>query len=352
VRDLLAAGAPVTDRLSHVLPSAADLAGGASGVLAVEIGAGSGDFVAWFRPETLREVTWGGNPYESKVAEGATGPRLSPRRSFARWSEIVRGTSAPWREHEVVAARGLADHLAEAAANRAREDSRLAATLQRTLLIDELPKVPGVALAARYLPSTDDVVGGDWYDLVPLPDGRLSIVLGDVAGHGLAAAAVTAQIRHALRAHLLRDRGPAAALQGINDVVAALLPGELATAVLVELDPATGEVAIASAGHLPALRLAGGAAELVTEGRGPALGVIDDAVYAEARFVLGPADRLLLYSDGLVERRRSNLAEGLESLRTVATAARTEPHQLLDDVLTALNPPDDDDVTLLAVGRT
>ena len=347
---LLAAGEPVTDRVPTVAPEFADLAAVASGVLVAPVG--SGDYLAWFRPETPREVAWGGNPYTSKVAAGPTGPRLSPRRSFDRWVEIVRGTSAAWQPHEVQAARALAEHLAEAARTRAVEDNRFAASLQRTLLLEELPAVRGLALAARYRPSADDVVGGDWYDLVPLPSGRISLVLGDVAGHGLAAAAVTSQVRNALRAYLLRDSGPAAALQGINDVVAALLPGELATAVVVELDPVTGEVAVASAGHLPVLHCTADGADPVMGGRGPALGVLDDARYAEARFPLGGEDRLLLYSDGLVERRRSNLAEGLDALRAAVAGARTGPDELLEDVLGSLDPPGDDDVTLLAIART
>ena len=349
---LSVSGAAVTDRVPAVVPDAADLAEVASGVLTVPVGAGTGDFLAWFRPETPREVTWGGNPHTPKLAEGPTGPRLSPRQSFDRWVETVRGTSAPWQPHEIAAAQALADHLGEAARTRTAEDNRFAATLQRTLLLEELPKVPGVALAARYRPSADDVVGGDWYDIVPLPSGRLSVVLGDVAGHGLAAAAVTSQLRNALRAYLLRDAGPAAALQGINDVVAALLPGELATAVVVELDPATGEVAVASAGHLPVLHLNDGGADLVMEGRGPALGMLDDASYAQTRFTVTGADRLLLYSDGLVERRDGDLAGRLDELRSVVAAAPSELERLLDDVLTRLDPPSADDVTLLALART
>jgi two-component system, chemotaxis family, sensor kinase Cph1 len=283
--------------------------------------------------------------------DGAGAPRLSPRRSFGRWIEIVRGTSAPWLRHEVDAARALGAHVAEAARNRADQDSRLAATLQRTLLLEELPTVPGLALAARYLPSADDVVGGDWYDLVPLPSGRVALVLGDVAGHGLAAAAITAQVRHALRAHLLRDLGPATALQNLNEVIATLLPGELVTAVLAEIDPATGEVAVASAGHLPVLHATASDVRPVMDGRGPGLGMLDDARYREARLQLGDSDRLLLYSDGLIERRTSNLVEGMDRLEAAMATARRAPPDLLDDVLAGLEPPDDDDVTLVAVAR-
>jgi chemotaxis family two-component system sensor kinase Cph1 len=352
VRSLLAAGAPVTDAAARVVPEAADVADTASGVLAVEVAGGRDDFLAWFRPETLREVTWGGNPYASKTTETDAGPRLSPRRSFDAWSETVRQTSQPWREHEVTAARALAGQVTQAALSRAEEDNRLAGALQRTLLLGELPKVPGLALAARYLPSAEDVVGGDWYDLVPLPGGRVSIVLGDVAGHGLAAAAITAQLRHALRAHLLRAPGPAAALDGLNEVIGALLPGEMATAVIAELDPATGEVVVASAGHLPVLHARGGGAEYVTDGRGPALGVLDATDYRETRLQLAGDDRLLLFSDGLVERGWNGLGPGLDRLSEVVGSGPVDPHALLDAVLSALNPPNTDDVTLLGVART
>ncbi|RBY84419.1 SpoIIE family protein phosphatase [Blastococcus sp. TF02A-26] len=343
VEALLAAGAPVTDSLPRVLPGAADLAGTASGVLAV--GLDGGDFLAWFRPETPREVTWGGNPHKTEIA--ASG-RLSPRRSFEAWTEIVRGTARPWREHEVAAARSLAEQVAVAGRVRAEEENRMAAALQRTLLLDELPKVPGVDLAARYLPSADDVVGGDWYDLVPLPSGRVSFVLGDVAGHGLTAAAVTAQLRHALRATLLRDLGPGTALAELNRLLTALLPGEMATAVVAELDPATGEVAIASAGHLPVLSTTAG---FLRAGRGPALGILDDAEYAETRLRLTGDERLLLFSDGLVERRGEPVDAGLSVLESAATAEGADVSAVLDAVLAVLDPPDTDDVTLLGLGR-
>jgi serine phosphatase RsbU (regulator of sigma subunit) len=351
VGGLLASGVAATDRLPRVLPAAGDVAELASGVLAVEVGGGRGDFLAWFRPETLREVQWGGDPYSAKLVEDDGGPRLSPRRSFDRWSEVVRGTAEPWREHEVTAARELAAQLGATRLGRAEEDDRLATALQRTLLLERLPDVPGLALAARYRPSAQDVVGGDWYDLVLLPSGRVSVVLGDVAGHGLTAAAITAQLRHALRAHLLRDLGPAGALQALNELVARLLPDELATAVVAEVDPGTGEVAVATAGHLPVLRVGLEGAALLDTERGPALGLLEDADYREVRVTLSPDDRLLLYSDGLLERRGASLEEGFGALRAAAVEVLgADPDTLVDAVLGALDPPDADDVTLLALG--
>jgi serine phosphatase RsbU (regulator of sigma subunit) len=290
-------------------------------------------------------VTWGGNPHETEIAGSG---RLSPRRSFAAWTEVVRGTARPWLPHEVAAARALGEQVAAAGRARAEQESRMAAALQRTLLLDELPAVPGVDLAARYLPSADDVVGGDWYDLVPLPSGRLSLVLGDVAGHGLSAAAVTAQVRHALRATLLRDLGPGAALAELNRLLTALLPGEMATVVIAELDPAGGEVAVARAGHLPVLSTATG---FVGAGRGPALGILDDAEYPETRLWLAGEERLLLFSDGLVERRGQAVDVGLAALEAAAAVGAADVSALLDAVVAVLDPPGTDDVTLLGLGR-
>src|SRR5919202_2549488 len=161
VAALLARGRPATDALGSVVPEAADVADTASGLLAVEVGGGRGDFLAWFRPDTPREVTWGGNPHTPETVETEAGPRPSPRRSFAAWRETVRGTATPWRAHEVEAAQALAAHLTESALLRAQEDDRLGASPPRTPPLEQLPEGPRVALAARYRPSAADVVGGD-----------------------------------------------------------------------------------------------------------------------------------------------------------------------------------------------
>ena len=211
--------------------------------------------------------------------------------------------------------------------------------------------MPGVALAARYVPSAEDVVGGDWYDLVPLPNGRVAFVLGDVAGHGLSAAAITAQLRHALRAHLLRAAGPAAALDGLNQVIASLLPGEMATAVIAELDPSSGEVVVANAGHLPVLHASVDGAEYLADIRGPALGLLDEVGYDQTRRQLAGDDRLLLFSDGLVERRDVPLPERLAALQEAVATGPVDPAELLDVVLTSLNPTGADDVTLVGIAR-
>ena len=338
----------VTDAVLTVVPEGQDLVPTASGILAVPV-PGSG-WLAWFRPETVREVRWGGDPTSPKLVEDRFGPRLSPRTSFAAWTQQVRATSAGWRPHEVAAAEQLARHVGDVASRRAEEESQVAAALQRTLLLEQLPQVPGVALAARYLPSAADVVGGDWYDLVLLPNGRVAIVLGDVAGHGLGAAAVTAQLRHALRACLLSSPGPAAALGRLNDLAAHLLPEELATAVVAELEPATGRLTVANAGHLPVLLLGADGAALVDQGRGPALGMLPGAAYGTVDLQLRGDDRLVLFSDGLVELRGPDLSERFTQLLDVAASAPRDADALLDALLERLSPPDADDVTVVAIG--
>jgi len=353
VQALLHAGTTHTDAVLTAVPQAQDAVPAASGVLAVPVQGGrDGDFLAWFRPEALREVSWGGDPHSHEMVQGEHGVRLSPRRSFARWTETVRATSQGWRPHEVAAAEQLAEHLSQVTRRRAEDESRLAATLQRTLLLEQLPEVPGIALAARYAPSSQDVVGGDWYDLVLLPSGAVSVVLGDVAGHGLGAAAITAQLRHALRAYLLTSPGPGAALARLNELAAFLLPEELATVIVAELDPATGGVVLANAGHLPVLLLDADGGRCVDDERGPALGFNPRARYGQTHLQLTADDRLVIFSDGLVERRGEDLQVALDRLVSIGSAGPRDPEQLLDGLLGALSPPDTDDVTLLALGRS
>jgi hypothetical protein len=241
--------------------------------------------------------------------------RACPPTSFAAWTQQWQTVGSPWRPHEVAAAEQLARHVGDVASRRAEEESQVAAALQRTLLLEQLPQVPGVALAARYLPSAADVVGGDWYDLVLLPNGRVAVVLGDVAGTDWALRpSPPAPARPA--AFLLSSPGPAAALGRLNDLAAHLLPDELATAVVAELDPATGRLTVANAGHLPVLLLGGERPVLVDHGRGPALGMLSGAAYGAAELHLRGDDRLVLFSDGLVELRGPDLASACSSCST------------------------------------
>jgi sigma-B regulation protein RsbU (phosphoserine phosphatase) len=233
-----------------------------------------------------------------------------------------------------------------------RERERdLAETLQRSLLPRVLPAAAGVRLSARYLPrGADGPVGGDFYDAVALPGDRVGLAIGDVAGKGLAAAATMGQVRAALHAYALEDQEPGSVLARLDRFVAAM--DVTATAMFVTID-SDGELAIASAGHPPAVLVDAGGARLITGALAPPLGSGVGVGEAE-HHRLPRGARLLLYTDGLVERRDERLDTSLEVLRQVVGSAPAALDAMCDRVLEAMAPDGDawpDDVALLAVRR-
>jgi phosphoserine phosphatase RsbU/P len=234
-----------------------------------------------------------------------------------------------------------------------RERERdLAETLQRSLLPQVLPAAAGVRLSARYLPrGAGGPVGGDFYDAVALPGDRVGLAIGDVAGKGLSAAAAMGQVRAALHAYALEDPDPARVLARLDGFVAAM--DVMVTALFVTIDR-SGELAIASAGHPPAVLTDASSTRLVTGVLTPPLGCgVPPSAPAE-RLRLAHGARLLLYTDGLVERRDERLDLSLEALRTVVASAPSALDALCDRVLEALAPDGGvwpDDVALLAVAR-
>jgi anti-anti-sigma factor len=250
--------------------------------------------------------------------------------------------------------RGMLLAVAEQAAqalDRARlyrAEQRIAETLQLSLLPQDLPRFPRLALAAQYLPGAEGTsAGGDWYDVVELGGSRVGVAVGDVVGQGPAAAAVMGQLRSALSAALLQGCPPAEALE-LLDRFASRLPGALAsTAACVVLDWASGTVRWASAGHPPPVVVTPAGARLLEDGgAGPVLGVPGRGPYPEATTTLAPGETLLLYTDGLVERRGEHLDLGLTRLTTAAGAlAGAAPaaltRELLAEVLADTAQPDD-----------
>jgi GAF domain-containing protein/anti-sigma regulatory factor (Ser/Thr protein kinase) len=233
----------------------------------------------------------------------------------------------------------------------------VAATLQRSLLPEKLPEVPGTAMASRYVPGAADVeVGGDWYDVIPLPGGRVGLAMGDVVSRGVRAASVMGQLRNALRAYALDGRGPVAVLDRLHTLLRSLERREMATLAYMILDPSSLSYTLASAGHPPPVVITpDGRVSLIEEGRGPPLGAVPEPGYADTSGVVCPGGTILLYTDGLVERRDMWIDEGIAKLTEAASGAgQVDPETLVARLLATLVPRGggEDDVALLAVGLT
>ncbi|MBR8741712.1 PP2C family protein-serine/threonine phosphatase [Nocardiopsis sp. MG754419] len=240
-------------------------------------------------------------------------------------------------------------------AQRFEHERDTAAALQRAMLT-RLPEVAGVEVTARYLPAESGMnVGGDWYDVFPLDDGEYLGVVGDVTGHGIHAAATMGQLRTALRAYAVDERSPAALLGLLHRLLDRLEPDLFATAVIVRFRPGEPEVTMAMAGHpSPLRRGATGGVDPVAIPSGGMLGLPVDLTYTEHAVEVPPGGALLLYTDGLVERRGESIDDGIarlgESFATVS-ATGAEPEQAADDLLTRAlrDHASDDDVCMLVL---
>jgi serine phosphatase RsbU (regulator of sigma subunit)/anti-sigma regulatory factor (Ser/Thr protein kinase) len=244
--------------------------------------------------------------------------------------------------------------LAIDSARLLRQQTEIAHTLQRSLLPASLPQVPGAEVAVRYLPGAEGVdVGGDFYDVIPLPSGRIGLVVGDVMGRGIRAAAVMGQLRAAVRSYCLEGHPPAALLTRLDRLVGTLEEGMLVTALYAEWDPARSTVLCATAGHLPPLlREPGRPPEFIELDPGVPLGVGAHA-YTEVELTLPPGSLLLAFTDGLVEGPDLPVEDGMRRLAAVVADAEGAM-EVCDAALDELRPFDgsrryDDDTALLAL---
>jgi anti-sigma regulatory factor (Ser/Thr protein kinase)/putative methionine-R-sulfoxide reductase with GAF domain len=199
-------------------------------------------------------------------------------------------------------------------------EHRVAMVLQRSLLPKRLADVVGVATAARYLPASDEV-GGDWYDVFELPRGRTGVAIGDVVGHGVRAAALMGQLRTALHAYAIQDHGPGRTLELVDRYVHAMPDSAMATAAYAVLEPETGAVELASAGHLPPIVVTRNGGYVVDIAPSAPLGAFSYTRVQEQELLLGPGETLVLYTDGLIERRGTPLTESIEQLLDVVGTA-------------------------------
>jgi len=229
----------------------------------------------------------------------------------------------------------------------------LAEALQHSLLAARLPEMVGLELAARYVPGgATGPIGGDWYDAVPLRGGRAGLVIGDVVGHGVSAAAHMARLQSAMRAYALQGLGPGESLRLMNAFVREDEAVAMATVLTAVVHPDSYAVTLASAGHLAPLVVApDGEARFLEIVAGSPLGALEFPSYEELTLPLEPGSTLVLFTDGLVERRGDTLQEGLERLRRAAGGRSGGAAGLCDAVLAALleGMAPSDDVAVVAV---
>ncbi|MBF9068731.1 SpoIIE family protein phosphatase [Streptacidiphilus sp. NEAU-YB345] len=263
-------------------------------------------------------------------------------------AEFIRMVNpVPFSPEDVALAEELAARAAIAIDNARlyRRERNTALMLQHALLPQEIRTTPGLDIAYRYLPaSVMSEVGGDWFDVVPLTCGRVALVVGDVMGHGMQAAASMGQLRTAARTLIAMDLAPDRVLRRLDETAAAVGEGQFATCVVAVFDPVDGSVSIACAGHLPPVLVdPDGTARLLELPTGAPLGV-GGVPFRSVEFTLAGDAVLCLYTDGLVERRGRDLDVGLDLLcRTVAEkrASLEERCDAVLDALTARSSEDD-----------
>jgi anti-sigma regulatory factor (Ser/Thr protein kinase)/putative methionine-R-sulfoxide reductase with GAF domain len=246
-----------------------------------------------------------------------------------------------------------ADRAALAIHSRLAERERgLAEELQRSLLPQSLPSFPGMRIAARYSPAASALLGGDWYDAFVTRSGTLCMAIGDVVGRGFRAAAVMAQLRSALRAYALDERPPLELVERLNTLLRQLEPGRTATLVYLVLDPRSSEMELVAAANAPPVVVdPSGEGRLLQMPAAPPLGAVNSPGYGAVETELVPGSRLLLYTDGLIERPGESLDAGLERLLATTSGRDGTVDSFAQHAFDELLPEEGsaDDAALIAI---
>ena len=239
--------------------------------------------------------------------------------------------------------------------DRLFEQHRVAQMLQRSLLPSELPQPAGLTFSARYLPAAAKrLVGGDWYDVIPLPDGRVGIVIGDVVGHGLEAAILMGALRSALQAYAVQGLSPAETAPLLARFAQTTVNARMATYLYGVIDAERRAFSFVNGSHPPPLVVRpDGTAEIIESPLLPPLGTSVMPSAEETRIELSPGMMLAFYTDGLIERRGERLVTRQQELHDAAAAAPAEPELLCEALIEQMigNEPPADDVAILTVQR-
>ncbi|MFF3325988.1 SpoIIE family protein phosphatase [Streptomyces sp. NPDC002889] len=299
-------------------------------------------------------------PLMDQVLRSGKPRTVKSRKIHGGGSYTVTCLPAAWSgEHKdtegvLVFAADVTDHAEAAERLRAseRRHRETAVTLQRSLLPQELEQPDDLRFAATYQPGgTDAAVGGDWYDVITLGAGRTALVIGDVMGRGVRAAAVMGQLRTAVRAYARLDLPPHEVLQLLDGLATEIDASQIATCVYAVHDPNEGHLVYASAGHLPILvRDEDGIVHRAAEPTGPPLGT-GGWLHTSGTIDLPPGSTAVLYTDGLVERRGEDIDEGVAGLERALAGATGTPQVVCDRLIRSLGvtAEHDDDVAVLVL---
>lgn len=337
----------INDRLTETAPELEGMRKLGSGVLAFGLSVASDDFVAWFRPEMVRTVSWGGNPDEKPVVVEPSGvKRLSPRGSFELWKTTVERQAVPWDGQQVTVATDFARLLVTSSIKDAEESIRLSRLLQRSLLPKRLIEDERWEVMTHLSTGDGGRIGGDWYDVIEMVNGSTVVVIGDVTGHGIEAAATMGQLRSALRAYLFENADPAVTMSRLNNWMIHQLPEEMATCLIARLDT-DNTCTIASAGHIPPVLYGNGEAFRSDIAAGQLLGLSSKVVYDTTKLDLSKHD-LMMFTDGFIERRSEGISAGIDRLCQLLRHSDMTLAMLAQE-LHADDDSVDDDVTAVSI---
>ncbi|HEY8302446.1 MAG TPA: SpoIIE family protein phosphatase [Jatrophihabitans sp.] len=265
---------------------------------------------------------------------------------------VGRLQDQPFGEADVELLQVAGDRIASAVqTRRLAVESAAGAILERALMPGRLPALPGLQLAARYAPAQDRSVGGDWYDAFVLPSGQLWLVIGDVAGHGLLSAVAVSRVRSAMRSYALLGHDPSEVLAMTNRKLLHFEIDTMVTTLCAVAEAPFERFTLVSAAHPPPVVATPAGTDLARVVPGPPLGAIEDAHFVATQVELPPRSTMVLYTDGLIERRGESIDVGLGRLR--AAVANDPPENVCRDVMLRLvgSTATVDDVAVLAAGR-
>jgi serine phosphatase RsbU (regulator of sigma subunit)/anti-sigma regulatory factor (Ser/Thr protein kinase) len=264
-------------------------------------------------------------------------------------------TPRPFSEDDAALLQLVGDRVA-LAVDRARlfeQERHIAETLQRSLLPEQLPQIPGLEVAVRYLPAGAGMeVGGDWFDMLELGDGHVVLAMGDVVGRGVRAAALMGKLRTALEAYAFDGRSPEEVVQRLHSLMERQHRAEMATLLYVAIKPERESAELASAGHMPLLiRGPQGDTQFAARDTSPPLGALPFVRFDSMSVDIEKGSTLLLFTDGLVEVRGTSIEVRLDELRRIVEAGPNDPEDLCDAVLERMlgDHEPQDDVALLVL---